>query len=843
MSLRKLIFGTDGMTHGDIARMTYRIRFSEFLPYRAYDPATRAFHNMDDSIGFLWECLPLVHADDHVFDILAGLLNTAFPEGTVLQFILYADPHIKPILDAYQRLKVRNNDLSARTIRNTLDFYLAGVKGLCKLRGTPVRNFRLFAALKLPLAKKEKVDYLDIRDSVQETLKGVYLAPEPMAPGALIQFLARLFNDDVPDSLDYDPAREIHNQIILSETPVRSKWDRIILGSRHLRCLTVKKMMEQVDELTFNYLVGDIWGVQGDNNQINVPFLFTVNVLFQPLSAKLHAKCNFVLQQQGVGSFAPSLQRKKEEYMWAAGQIEQGVNFVRIMPMLWHITDSEEQSRNAAARVKRIFQSRGFVTQEDRGILKILWLSALPFGLYTQERAVDYIDRDFICQPKVAARCLPIQADFCGGGAPYNLFVGRKGQMIGFDLFAPVSENYNGLITATSGSGKSFLTNSLCYNYHTAGALVRIVDIGGSYKKLCRIVNGKFINFSKDSHIRLNPFTHIVDMDESIQAVTAIIAQMIYSSSKQTPGETEITLIRNAALSSFSEYGNAADIDRVYEYLKEPSKTSEAILELECGEDNSCVRDIKALSAQLAFNLRNFTSMGSLGVWFNGPANLDISQDDFVVLELEELKPQVELFNVVTLQLLNYVTENLYLSDRSKKRLVIFDEAWQFFSGNGNAGGETSLLARIIVEGYRRARKYGGSFITITQSLLDLAMFGDVGQVILSNSAYKFLLQSGDFEKARAKKLIDYPDFVMKLLKSVRSPKPRYSEIFIDSPMGMGIARLLVDPFSYYLYTSSAEENALIDKLVKNGLSYPEAFEKMLGQEQKEDDFEKKEST
>ncbi len=831
MNLRKLIFGTDGMARDDISRMTFRNRFSEFLPYRAFDPKTFAYHNMDGSLGFLWECVPLVHADDHIFDILSGLLNSAFPEGTVLQFILYADPNIKPVMDAYQRIKIRNNELSEKTTEKAVAYFLSGAKGAKKLRGTPIRNFRLFVALKLPKTRKEKINHLDIRDIVQETLKGVYLAPELISPGILIDMLSTLFNGEAAAMGGYDAGREINKQIILSETPIRSRWERIILGNKHLRCMTVKKMVEEVNNLTFNYLTGDIWGVQGDNNQINFPFLFTVNVIFSPLSAKLHAKCNFVLQQQGVGSFAPSLQRKKEEYMWAAGQIEQGRNFIRIMPILWHFADSEEQSREAAARVKRIWQSRGFVNQEDRGILKILLLAALPFGLYTHDKAVDYIDRDFICQPSVAARCLPIQADFNGGGAPYNLFVGRKGQLISFDLFAPVSENYNALITATSGSGKSFLTNSLCYNYYTAGALIRIVDIGGSYKKLCRIVDGKYINFAKDSRIRINPFSNIVDIDESIQAVSAIIAQMVYSTSKEAPCETEITLIKNAALNAFNEHGNDADIDRVYEYLKNPSKSSRELLELECDDDNACIRDIKTLSARLAFNLRNFTSMGNLGVWFNGPANLDIAHDDFVVLELEELKPQPELFRVVTLQLLNYVTENLYLSDRAQRRLVIFDEAWQFFSGNGSSGGETSPLARIIVEGYRRARKYGGSFITITQSLLDLAMFGGVGQVILSNSAYKFLLQSGDFENARSKKLIDYSDFVMKLLKSVRSPKPRYSEIFIDSPVGMGVARLLVDAFSYYLYTSATEENAAIEALVRKGMSYSEALETLASQE------------
>ena len=59
---------------------------------------------------------------------------------------------------------------------------------------------------------------------------------------------------------------------------------------------------------------------------------------------------------------------------------------------------------------------------------------------------------------------------------------------------------------------------------------------------------------------------------------------MIYSTSKEVPSETEITLIKNAALSSYNEYGNEADVDRVYEYLKDPSKTSEELLELECSE-------------------------------------------------------------------------------------------------------------------------------------------------------------------------------------------------------------------------------------------------------------------
>jgi len=229
---------------------------------------------------------------------------------------------------------------------------------------------------------------------------------------------------------------------------------------------------------------------------------------------------------------------------------------------------------------------------------------------------------------------------------------------------------------------------------------------------------------------------------------------------------------------AYTNYGNESDINSIYEYLINFTKYADEILDFNCDDNPECTADLNLLASKLAFNLREFTSHGVFGKWFNGPATLNISQDDFVVLELEELKKQDDLFNVVTLQLLNYVSQDLYLSDRSRKRLIIFDEAWQFFR-------EGSMLKNVIEEGYRRARKYGGSFTTITQSLLDLEMFGDIGNVLKENSAFKFYLESSAFGKAKEKKIIDYEDFLLRILKSVKSPKPRYSEIFMDTPAGV----------------------------------------------------------
>ena len=103
------------------------------------------------------------------------------------------------------------------------------------------------------------------------------------------------------------------------------------------------------------------------------------------------------------------------------------------------------------------------------------------------------------------------------------------------------------------------------------------------------------------------------------------------------------------------------------------------------------------------------------------------------------------------------------------------------------------MLGPVINEGYRRARKYNGSFMIITQSILDLDSFGEVGRVINGNSAFKIYLESSDFDQARKLGLIEYDDFVLQLLKSVKSNPPKYSEVFFDTPFGLGVARLVVN--------------------------------------------------
>ena len=835
--LEKIGFGPSAyLKQADLDQMTNRHPFSAYLNYLAYDYNLDIYLNQDCSLGFLWECTPLTFAGPKTLTSLEGLFRAGLPKGSVLQLILHADSHITPILEAYRESRTMD-DIIVRTSTDLIvDFMKDGHQGLAACSNIPVRNFRLFVAVKLPgdtpdvpdpkdfIDRNKAKPLQDIKRQVTETLKAALLSPRSMQPGDLLEWTRRLFNHYPPGYPEhnftaYNDTVPLRKQILNADTVIREQGDHLQVGDNFFCCTTPKTIPTEVDPLQTNALFGGIWGLVSDMDQIKTGFLYTLNLLFeQGLETKIHAKCNLLLNQQAIGSLSPLLRRKQEEHLEAADALEHGVKFVRIIPVLLVWDKDLERARESCTRARRLWEDNGYVMQQDTFVLKILFLSALPFCLYTTGKNIDNLERDFIAPVPSVTPLLPVQGDFAGsGGVPKLIFTGRKGQLISLDFFAKGAPNHNIVCGATTGSGKSFLVNFLAFNYYACGALVRIIDIGGSYKKIANMLGARYLDFQPGTTVCLNPFTSIEEPDEELKSVTAVFAQMAYSNSDtERCDDTELNMMRNAVRWAWFRKGQEADADTVYEFLAKFPEVPDA--DFGSMSDNPTLVEV---ARKLAFNIREFTSHGFHGKFFVGPSTFDIHRDAFVVLELENLKIQPDLYRVVTLLVLNAVTQDLYLSDRFRSRLIIFDEAWQFL-------GKAAMLAPVVNEGYRRARKYNGSFMIITQSILDLDSFGEVGRVINGNSAFKIYLESSDFDQARKQGLIEYDDFVLQLLKSVKSNPPKYSEIFFDTPFGLGVARLVVNNYDYFIYTSKPTEIAAIETMVRNGATYHEAILEMV---------------
>lgn len=828
----RILFGSEQqLKERDLRTLIEKHPFSKYFNYSTYDHNLGIYINSDCSLGMLWECTPLTFASAKTITTLEGVFRAGLPKGSVMQFILYADPHIDPMLHRYSQCRVLKDPIVQASTEKIVDFISKGRHGLNACADIPVRNFRAFVAATIPgraddipdpkdFANQEKTTSLqDMQRQITETLRAARLNPRNMPPEQLIEWLRRLFNvypEGYPEQNigAYSDLIPLNKQIINADTTIKKDGDSLQVGAHHYCCATPKTIPTPVDPLQTNALFGGIRGLISDMDQIKTGFLYCLNIVFERgLEAEIHGKCNLVLQQKSVGSLSPLLQKKQEEYLGAVDAIDHGVKFVRVVPVLWVFGKDTMQVRESCTRARRMWEDNGYVMQQEDTVLVVLFLSSLPFGL--RPGIIKDLERDFIAPVTAITPLLPVQGDFKGtGGDPKLMFVGRKGQLTTFDLFAPGANNHNMLVAATSGSGKSFFINYLSFNNFACGSLVRIIDIGGSYKKMANLLGVRYLDFEPGTKVCLNPFSNIEDPEEELKSVTAVFAQMAYANSDtEHCNDTEMNLMRNAVRWSWEQEAQQADADDVYTFLTRfpdvPGANFEAMADM---------HDLIEVARKLAFNIREFTSNGYYGKFFIGPSTFDIRHDDFIVLELENLKVQPDLYRVVTLLVINAVTQDLYLSDRSRPRLVIFEEAWQFL-------GKAAMLAPVVEEGYRRARKYHGSFSVVIQSPLDLDSFGPVGKVINGNSAFKAFLETGDFEKARSLGLLDYDEFTMELLKSVKSNPPNYSEIFFDTPFGYGVARLVVNPYAYFVYTSNAKEIAQLDTLVRDqGMSYHEAI-------------------
>lgn len=810
---------TGGYSDKKVRNLVCRDRFSSLLPYDAYDSNEKYYETSDDNIGFIFECLPLTYASRKTYEGLQSILET-LPSNSIIQTTLYGDQNTSSVLKKYMRLRNgQPDDFQLIASKVTEQYEGAAKKGFRNMSRIPSRIFRVFVSVKIPtdtFSEEEKF----LRDSIFNALRGANLEPEYVTPPVLCAFLQEIFNDmsDLPNPnvWRYNEELPIKSQIIMGGTRTEIGDEYIELGSEKIATFqTVKEYPKNtLNDITINKVFGGIMGKVDDGNQCNFPFLCTINIVLSNLKSQIHAKTNASMIQEKKGATAALRVEKEKEYLHTATELDKNVRYVRVIPIIMSFADTPMKANENKARIKNLWESQGFTLNNDKGILNILFLMSLPFGFVNHPDTVKWLERDRIMPAQSAARFMTVQGDYSGLGDPVTLLTGRKGQLVPIDIFDDRLAKKNGIIAAATGSGKSYLANRFIADLRTINAVIRVFDLGDSYKKICRLLSGNYLEFTSDSNICLNPFTHVKKFDESVPAIQTVIQQMIWSSSGSMPTETQATIIKEAVTKVLKDYGTDGSPTKVQQVLRD---FSVVIKDIGTDFDERHFDDIKRQSAELAFNMSDFTT-GPYRRWFDGKSTLNIDEDDFVVLELDALKSQPDLFNVVVVQVINYMANHLYQGTRERPIFNLFDEAWQW-------ADDKTFIGDSITAGYRLARKYYGAFFTVFQSVNDLDKFGKNGSVLKENSAWNFFLMAPNYQELYDQKKIDIDPFMLEMLKSTTLVKGQYSEVFIKSDLCSGIARLPNDKFSHLFSTSDPQDNKAIADLARlKGISEIQAI-------------------
>jgi conjugal transfer ATP-binding protein TraC len=783
-------------------------RFSHWLPYLAADAADCVYEN-ENSHGFVMECMPQVGADMEMARILTSLLTLGWPPDTGIQVHMYASPNIRSMLAGWASIRISETSDSQRAsgiyrtlARRRVEYILSGARAsLFNSAPYLIRDFRVFVSVTLPgrMSEENRARLIELRRGAKAVLAGAHLPAWDMSPSALITWLAEMLNqEDYDRDIAYDPGRLIRNQILNYGTILDVKPDHILINGRtEVRMMSVKNYPEEFPLWGMSGLVGDFYQA---NLQYPCPFLFTLGVHLPDLeSAKAGAQMKAARAthdaETPMAKFLPDFALKKRDWDIVMHALAEGHSMVQLYHQLVLFAPrgrgvQAEQAARAVLRGKswescldRFMQTQGLLAALPMTLPKEMWSDIKRMERYSTKTTGN------------AMHMAPLLADWKGTGSPTLMLYSRRGQVIHFDLFDNKEGNYNVAVAAASGSGKSFLLNEITLSYLGIGGRVWIIDVGRSYEKLCRLLEGEFIEFAPDSNICINPFTHVRDLDEEMALLKPLLARMA-AASRETD-DLENAMLEEAIRRSWESKGNTMTVTDVADWL--------------AAQDDDRARD-------LARMLLPYTARGMYARYFEGRNTLDFD-NRFVVLELEELKAKKDLQAVVLMIVMYQIQQAMYLGERGQRKICIIDEAWDLMSGAGE----------FIETGYRRVRKYGGAFITATQSIGDYYKY-DASLAAFENSDWLLLLRQKkeSVEQLTESGRLKVDDSMKRMLMSLKTSHGEFSEVFIYSAAGMGIGRLVVDPYSTLLYSSKAEDFARIKELTREGMDITSAIEQVL---------------
>jgi len=573
------LFGdAGGASRRDVKKMFEREKLSDFLPYRSYCPTTQTYDLHDGYFGYLWEIQPVPYAGEAIITAVKRLLTMDLPKSAIMQFILFPDPYIDDYLDRYQSLKLRRQEVVQANVKSFVKYWKENQNGVDCMRGIPLRNYRVFIALK----SDELIDP-DIVSGLKESLNkfGVRHVPDEGRDG-LVAILRRMFSKmNSRKSGSVEPSIPLNKQVLDGGLEYSFKGNVAKIGENYARCFTPQAFPKTVSPELLNRLFGGMMGVTDDVRQITAPYMFSVTVFFKENKKELKTKANVTGFQKGGAKFSTELERRTEEYQWISTVLESGEKILKFVPVMWIFGESEEKVRDAVSRAKGIWDDLNFPVQDESYLMKPLFVMSLPFGFYDIGKNLKVLERDFMAPVSTLANLVPVQADYRGAGKPSVLMFGRKGQMVTVDLFDHRINNHNFFVGAESGAGKSFMLNYLLNQYYAQGTKIRIVDLGYSYQKVCSLMGGRFLDLGADGKLCINPFDFRASDDEDrdlgIQTASAALALMVSSASGTSLDEESFNLLRMASRWVVNSGKGGIGVDAAREFLATfPANVTEA---------------------------------------------------------------------------------------------------------------------------------------------------------------------------------------------------------------------------------------------------------------------------
>jgi len=337
------------------------------------------------------------------------------------------------------------------------------------------------------------------------------------------------------------------------------------------------------------------------------------------------------------------------------------------------------------------------------------WTTTLPLG-------VDQLGLRRTMDTQALAAGFPFASADLPTPSTGGVLLGRNAHTRGLIVWDRWAQpNYNSVILAKSGAGKSYLAKLelLRWLYHGVGALV--IDPEHEYRRLAEAVGGTYLHLGHPDQ-RLNPFDRPQDGEPDTLARRALFTHTLISVLLGGLDPDTTAALDRAVLDPYKAKGITTDPRT---HARPAPQLADLTTALE--------QDGSRVAATLAGRLAPYVT-GTHRRLFDGPTTTR-PEGHLVVFSLRDLPDELKATGM--LLALDAVWRTASKPTDRQRRLVVVDEAWQLLRDPAAAG----YLYRFA----KSARKHWCALTVVTQDPADVLQ-SPLGQAIVQNAATQLLL-------------------------------------------------------------------------------------------------------
>lgn len=406
-------------------------------------------------------------------------------------------------------------------------------------------------------------------------------------------------------------------------------------------------------------------------------------------------------------------------------------------------------------------------------------------------------------------------------------FTDRQGIPVGIDpadLTTGRLNNRSKFTLGPSGSGKSFFMNALVEQYCLYNMDVVIVDTGDSYQGLCNYYGGKYITYTEEKPISMNPFAlSKKEFNLEKKDFLKTLVALLWKGAEGQLTQIEDTVISNVISSYYYEF---FWLDPGPQNPRRPEKLNFDTFYAYSIEKIREIRETEKVPFDLdeyRYVLSKFYTGQEFGTLLNEATDQSLFSAPFIVFEIDNIKENRTLFPIVTLSIMDVFLQKMRHRKDRRKALII-EEAWKTIA--------SPLMAGYILYLYKTVRKFWGEVIVVTQELGDILGNPIVKDSILANSDTICLLDQSKFQENydAIAKLLSITDterrkiFTINQLEN-RDGRGRFKEVYIRRGTTGQVYGVEVSIFQYLTYTTEKPEKNAVQIYVRVYGSYPKALD------------------